>query len=155
METRVVVFRVLCWAWSLAHVTSVVLRSWHDESSLRSEAAMLVARICTAPGGYSAGSALIRCDDARAVLAAGPMALIVFERAGVRLVSDTLGAARRELGALLRVLGLAGALVMALLPVADSAACAVTTWSTRRAEQAATSEMRRCKDQSVWTLKED
>jgi len=150
----------------------------------------------TIPRGYNAGSSLLRCDDARAVLGAGPLLLVVFERAGVRLhygvsiwiapyllgqhahdsllpllgqhahrfpkphqvnlVVDTLASARREIGAMLRVLGLFGAVTTGLLLVAESVATAARNWSRRNYEQQFSgSIMRKSKEETLIDLKDD
>ena len=146
---------LLCWVWSACHIASVLLCSWHDESELRAEAALLMDRVCIMPRGYAAGSTLIRCDEARSILAGGPMPLVVFERAGVRLVMDALAATRREVGAMVRVLGLLGAATAAVLLLAQSASLSMRTWSRHVYEQGATSPMRRAMAEAVVCLDQD
>ena len=146
---------ILCWVWAGCHIAAVLMGAWHDECELRAEAKLLMELVCTMPRGYAAGSSLIRCDDARAILAGGPLPLVVFERAGVRLVTDALAAARREVGAMVRVLGLMGAAAAAVLIFAQSAATSVHTWSRRSYERGATSEMRRSLSEAVINFGQD
>lgn len=144
------ILRLLCWVWSASHVAGVFLSAWHQERELRSEANLLMDKVCTQLlRGYGAGSYLIRCDEARAVLGSGPMMLVVFERAGVNLVTNTLAAARREIGAFIRVVGLLGAIATAILLVAESVAQAAKDWKRRMYEHRETSAMRRSAGESL------
>lgn len=144
------ILRCLCWAWAVTHVVGVFLSAWHAERELRSEAKLLMDKVCTKLyRGYGAGSALLRCDDARAVLGAGPMLLVVFERAGVNLVTGTLAAARREIGAFLRVVGLLGAMTTAVLLLAETASKSTRDWARQVYEQRAESAMRKSAGESL------
>ena len=147
------ILRFLCWAWAASHIAGVFLSAWHDERELRSEANLLMDRVCSKLlRGYGAGSSLLRCDEARAVLGSGPTLLIVFERAGVNLVTNTLAAARREIGAFLRVLGLLGAMTTAILLLAETAAKSASDWARRAYEQREMSSMRRAKCETAVVL---
>ena len=140
---------LVCWAWAACHIAAVFIGAWHDEHELRAEARLLLDLVCTLPRGYAAGSALIRCDEARAVLAGGPLPIVAFERAGVRLVTDALAAARREVGAMVRVIGLLGAATAATLILAQSVATSIGARSRRAYEYGATSDMRRALSEAV------
>ena len=120
--------RAVFWAWAVAHVLSCVWCAYAAESDLRGEARLLIERVCSTPRGYSVGSSIIRCDEARAILGAGPLPLVVFERAGRTMLVDALAAARREISALLRMIGLFGAFASALLIVARALAQRLSVW---------------------------
>ena len=137
--------RVAALTWAACHVAVCLWHAFSEETELREEARLLVDRICSLPRGYAAGSTLLRCDEARAVLGAGPKALIVFERAGRMIVIDAFAAARREVVALVRLLGFVGAAALALLVIAQHASTALSDWGCRKNELAATSEAHRTK----------
>ena len=115
----------------------------HNERELRAEAQLLLDTVCTMPRGYAAGSSLIRCDEYRAILGAGPLALVVFERTGINIALNTFAAARHELFAFLRTVGLAGAIILAILLIGQSLSEYAATVSRRAYEQSTTSPMRR------------
>lgn len=137
--------KIALWSWAAAHVATCFWRAWSGEVELRSEARLLLDRVCGE--GISLGSALIRCDEARAIVAAGPLPLIAFEAAGRRLMLDTLAAARRELAALARTLGLIGAVFSAMFLVARHFAVRAGVWN-QCIKESSLSEMKRAKHAS-------
>lgn len=138
--------RIVCavlWAWFASHVVRVGISVLHSERELRAEARLLLDSVCTMPRGYAVGSSLIRCDEYRAILAAGPVALVVFERTGINIVANTFAAARHELYACLRTIGLAGAIILAILLIGQSMSDYGVAVSRRMYEQTVLSPMRR------------
>ena len=131
-----------------AHVISCIWAAYSQETELRGEARLLIETLCSTPRGYSASSSLIRCDDARVVLGAGPLALVVFEQAGRRLVLDALAAARREVASIVRTLGLLGAVGSALVLVVRGMMVRINDWRQCEAEHTF-SKMHHAKQSSI------
>lgn len=113
--------------WSLAglRIVTCAFRALHDERELRGEAALLLNQVCDIPRSHAVGSTLIRCDEAKAVLAQGPLWLVSLERTLSYIVLDTLAAARREVWALINTLTMFGFL-------AAGAVLALQVWAARR-----------------------
>lgn len=131
-------------AWAAAHVATCLWAAYSAETGLRAEARLLTDRVCGAAMGL--GGALINCDAARAALQGGPLALVVFERAGARLLQDTFAAARREVAAFLRLVGFMGALASGVLLISQALAMRAALWRRRSHEEAACSEAYRTKN---------
>lgn len=140
------------WTWSIAHLLGCFYHEMFEERELRAEARLLLDRVCLLPRGYPAGSSLIRCDEARSILGAGPLLLVALQRTGGAVVLDALAAARREVSAALRVVGLLGAAVAAVLVAAQILAMRCSEWCRRDREEKEGSEFRRSKESSFVTM---
>lgn len=141
------------WALATLRVVSCVFRGFHDERELRGEASLLLNQVCDIPRASSVGNTLIRCDEAKAVLAQAPLIIVAVERALVYLVIDTLAAARREVGAFLQALGFFGA-------IAVGGAVCIRTWIAKRRrkrwefdQMGASSEMFKARTSTVVPLR--
>ena len=134
---------VVCWTWALAHVANESAAAWHSERELRSEARVLLEMVCSLPRSFPAGSSLIRCDEARAVMARGPIAFVAAERAAAALIKDLVAAARHEVGALLRAFGFAGALLSAAVVVSSRLSHRVKLWGLEQNERVYASDVYR------------
>lgn len=141
------------WALAALRVVSCCFRGLHDERELRSEASLLLNQVCDIPRAASAGSTLIRCDEAKAVLAQGPLWLVAIERALTYLVVDTLAAARREVCAALQAVGMLGAVTIAAILAVRTV---VERWKRRAwefQESHSTSDMFKIKNSAIVPLR--
>ena len=88
----------------------------------------------------------------------GWLPLVVFERTGRQLAPGMLGALRRELGAMIRAIGILGAAVSILFVVAQHVAARTYEWGVAAREKTDNSEYRdrlcRMKDASFVSVAE-
>jgi len=99
----------LGWAWATLHGAATYFALLRRERDLRAEALWLLSSACDVARSAPMSGELLRCDDARAIVARWPR-LVAGERAAAAVLRTLVDGARREIAAALRALGALGLL---------------------------------------------